>query len=81
MSQFWTKRKPIEPGWYWMKNDRFAEESVVQVRVFVDQLCVGNWPLSDHALWAGPIQPPKTKKEVIAKQEFADFVESCYKEE
>ena len=39
----WTKVQPNEPGWYWVKSDKFfSRPTPVEVRIVkINQLCSG----------------------------------------
>jgi len=57
----WTTKTPTEVGWYW-KHDlrpRMVEVQIVYVRLYVDKLCIENWPIpTKNTRWAGPMSPP-----------------------
>jgi hypothetical protein len=62
----WTDKKPTEEGWYWMRRltstGRVMKDwgdSIEYVRDYGGNMCISNWEVSDHALWAGPIEKPK----------------------
>lgn len=57
----WTKKKPTEVGWYWKREFRKTWDflSVVEVRWYGREMCVGNWAVSDTAEWAGPLEEPE----------------------
>ena len=60
----WTRDKPTEIGWYWLREtDRFCEAGVSirveYVRWYGRELCIMNWPIPENKEWAGPIPEPK----------------------
>jgi len=61
----WTKETPTEAGWYWTRDIHAGRHAaiprIVQIRWYVDKLCVGNWAISTtNVQWAGPIPMPRT---------------------
>ena len=61
----WTKKKPDAVGWYWMRTltrsgKRITDcpDMIQYVRKYGGKLCIQNWEIADHYLWAGPIQEP-----------------------
>ena len=62
MLLYWTKKKPTQEGWYWIRKPRIYSEGphIVYVRWYVNELCIGNWAIAEDAEWAGPIPFPTT---------------------
>ena len=59
----WKQSLPTEPGWYWLKQPHEAEPEIVHVRLYVNDLAIGNsrivgWPSLERSLWSGPIPEP-----------------------
>lgn len=69
----WTKDKPTEPGWYWMRKKDAYERggffvSVVQLRIYARRLCIMNWPIPDNVEWSGPIQSPNERDRCVCPE-------------
>ena len=65
----WTKERPTEPGWYWMRRPG-EDLQVVEVRQFNGGLKIMNHeqpylskdlndPRLEQAEWAGPLKVPE----------------------
>ncbi len=59
----WTKEKPTEAGWYWIKADFWSKEKdIVYIESSAEGLCLygTDWPVDVYdAEWAGPIPEPR----------------------
>ena len=57
----YSKERPTEVGWYWMRQGfgKIRKASVVYVRRYVETLAIDNWPLPKNAEWAGPLEEPE----------------------
>ena len=60
--QEWTKTKPCQPGWYWMRRLSNGGEHVISIerlRIYAGKICILNWEISNNAEWSGPIPEPR----------------------
>jgi hypothetical protein len=59
----WQNKLPTEPGWYWIKGPTSVEPYIGYVRLYCNELAIGNspikgWKRMEQSMWAGPIPEP-----------------------
>jgi len=63
MTLKWSKEKPTEPGWYWIKDNLGTE--IVRIEEISGTLSIWYerdyeaYPVPNNAEWAGPIPEPE----------------------
>jgi hypothetical protein len=57
----WTKDKPTEQGWYWLKENSYLKPRIVRLTRHDGSLFVNVWdPVGEKdGYWYGPIEEPE----------------------
>jgi hypothetical protein len=66
----WTREKPRDVGWYWLREERengqYVQDEIVEVQNNFSSYYIVKWASGRReekrnvsGLWAGPIAPPK----------------------